>query len=128
MPTINLRNPFRRDGARPPLRQRAASLKAAAARAIRGETPPLGTADPALIALEAEFRAAAADYYAADTAIGVVHETYEEPPMPAALRVSRLDWIEHTIPEPTRRQPRAGACGSCRMAAARWRSCAGAGT
>lgn len=98
MPTINLRNPFRRDGTRPPLRQRAASLKAAAARAIRGEAPSPGTADPALIALEAEFWAATAAFNEVDTAIGVAYDAYEEPPMPAALRVSRLDWIEHTIP------------------------------
>lgn len=44
MPSLNLRNPFRRNAARQSLRQRAAALKAAAARVIRSPEQSPGPA------------------------------------------------------------------------------------
>lgn len=46
MPSLKLRNPFRRDDTRPSLRQRAAALKASAARVIRRQSRAAKTAAP----------------------------------------------------------------------------------
>jgi len=100
VPSLNLRNPFRRDGARPPLRQRAASLKAAAARVIRGEPSSPGAANPVLVALEVEFQAAAAALAEADRALGEVQAPFEEPDRPAALNHQHRDLWLTSIPKP----------------------------
>ncbi|GJD66597.1 hypothetical protein [Methylobacterium frigidaeris] len=100
MPSLNLRNPFRRDGSSQPLRQRAAILKAAAARVIRREPSPLGAANPVLAALEAEFQAANAALSEADAALGEVQAPFEEPDRPKALEPQRRDWMLHSIPRP----------------------------
>jgi hypothetical protein len=100
VPSLNLRNPFRRDNSRPPLRQRAAILKAAAARVIRGEPSPLGTVNPVLVALEAEFQAATVAFTEADDEVGAAYERYIEPTMPDALWPRNDDWVMDTIPRP----------------------------
>lgn len=98
MPSLNLRNPFRRDGTRQPLRQRATNLKAAAARVIRGEPSPLGAASPVLAALEAEFRVATAVLDEADRALVEVQAPFEDPVRPAALMPQQRDWMLTSIP------------------------------
>ena len=67
-------------------------------------------ADAALIALEAEFLEADAAFRNAADALGDARDLYEEPPIPAALKVWSNDWIYSSIPRPPIKPLQDGRC------------------
>ncbi|TXN65122.1 hypothetical protein [Methylobacterium sp. WL6] len=92
MPSLKLSNPFRRSADRPSLRDRAAALRATAAR-VMGEAKPLtsvkATDDAVLVALGREFEAAVTEAAAAEEACSKVTARAGAFPEPSACLVFR---------------------------------------
>ena len=85
---------------KPSLKQRAASLKAAAAKAIRPLPPKAPARDDAeLLALEVEFLAADAHVMTTSDRLVVAEDAYVAPPTPVALCVYSHDWMFNGIPQ-----------------------------